>query len=186
LTNHAYGVPDGPITSVAVGSAPALDQRQGREWTVGMVEASARRRGTSPADHLLGFFNVLDDVMNRADRPAREFLARLGRVSARPLANDADRELVAGLRNLITQLALEADIADTDELLLSWWVLTKGAVLKALDGDLGAARRARLMGADLVSRHTATTMHFRPVAADDIDAIDFDAYFDEAPLEQIG
>jgi len=42
------------------------------------------------------------------------------------------------------------------------------------------------MGADLIGRHAATKLRFHPIADDDIDTIDFDAYFDDASFASIG
>jgi hypothetical protein len=180
LTNQSNAA---SLASIAKEAAVvASGSRLDREWSVPMFEAAARNRGVNAADHLLGIFDVLDDVINRADRPARAFLVRLGRVSSGAPATEEDRLLVSELRAVIMGLASETQIADAGDLLLSWWVLMKGSILKALDGDLGSAVRARAMAVDLIARHARPT-HL-PIAQSYAERIDFDAYFDWALTDE--
>jgi hypothetical protein len=182
LTDQSNIASLSPVIAASVSAQSS--SRTDREWSVAMFEASARGRGSSAVDHLLGVFDVLNDIINRADRPARAFLVRLGRVSAGPPASPDDQTFAHDLRTLITELAVEARVPDVENLMLSWWVLMKGTVLKALDGDLGSAIRGRAMAADLITRHSAPQQTFFPVAQSFADRVDFDAYFDWALTDE--
>jgi hypothetical protein len=130
----------------------------GRGWTIAKLEAAARRRGSTADDRLLGLFDVLDDLFNRADREARTFVEVLAEISrGRPLGDDGI-DIVVSLRALVITLAEEAGLERTSEFLASWQVLARGALLRVIDGDLDSARRSRQMTVDLVAHH-------RPVAA---------------------
>jgi hypothetical protein len=145
-----------------------------------MVETAARGRGNTPIERLLGVSDVMDDLINRADRPARAFVVRLGRVSAGPPQTESEQALVTGFRRLVAGLATEAALSDIDEFARSWWILFRGTLLQAVDGDLESARLSRHMVADLVERHRVPVVSFSPVTEELTAQIDFDAQSDDA------
>jgi hypothetical protein len=174
VTNPNIVVPTAPIDAI-------LSVVNPREWTVARVEASARSRSMTTRGRLVAIFEVLDDLVNRADREARAFVSRLARVSAEAPRTADDTELVREFRALIRALAVETNIAEPEALVQSWWILMKGSLLKAMDGDLEAARRAGDMASDLVARlgsSRAEPVH--PLMGSDA-AIDFEEHYTREP-----
>lgn len=123
-----------------------------REWTAAKFETSVRNRGRTPEERLLAVFDVLDDIINRADREARSFLTALAAPGAGNTGQH-DIDLMLELRKFVSRLTTEAHTRDPDEFTRSWRVLTQGAIATAANGDLTAARSARAMADDLIRRH---------------------------------
>lgn len=128
-------------------------QLREHQWTLGMVQAGARARGTTPESRLLAIFDVFDEWFHRDDYEACTFINvlvemgkshPLGRISIKHLEN---------IRDIVARLAHEADLRDPTEFALSWHVLMKGSILNATEGDTNAAIRAKEMARDLIARH---------------------------------
>ena len=134
-------------------------QLREHQWTLGIVQAGARARGTTPESRLLAIFDVFDEWFHRDDYEACTFINvlvemgkshPLGRISIKHLEN---------IRDIVAQLAQEAQLLEPTEFALSWHVLMKGSILNATEGDTNAALRAKAMARDLIARHR------RPAAA---------------------
>jgi AcrR family transcriptional regulator len=128
-------------------------QRREALWTIGVVEAGARARGTTPEECLLAIFDVFDDWFHRDDYEACTFvnvLLEMGR--DHPLGR-ASCEYLEHIRQLIARLAVEADLDRVEEFTLSCHILMKGSIINAAEGDTEAASRAKAMARDLVARH---------------------------------
>jgi hypothetical protein len=151
-----------PPLSLASRAASHQDlSRADRAWTVAQIETSARSRGTNPESRLLAIFEVLDDLFNRADREARKFVVTLAEMSqGRPL-DTAGTEILVTFRALIDTFAAEASLRDPAGFALSWRILMNGTIIKAIEGDLDSALRAKEMARDLIARHSGATQ--RPV-----------------------
>lgn len=124
-------------------------------WTIGLVEAGARARGTTPEEQLLAIFDVFDDWFHRDDYEACTFvnvLLEMGR--DHPLGR-ASREYLQHIRSLIGRLAAAAALVRVEEFTLSCHILMKGAIINAVEGDTDAAARAKAMAGDLLARHRA-------------------------------
>ncbi|WAL67501.1 TetR/AcrR family transcriptional regulator [Amycolatopsis cynarae] len=130
-----------------------LDRRE-QLWTVGFVEAQARRRGETPVDRLLAIFDVFDGWFRRREEfDTCSFINVLLEMGpAHPLGQASIRYL-ANIRALVRTLAEEAGLADPEGFAHSWHILMKGSIVAATEGDLDAALRARDMGRDLLARH---------------------------------
>ena len=142
-----------------------------KEWTVGVVEAGARARGTTSEGRLLAIFDVFDDWFHRDDYEACTFINvllemgtehPLGRVSAGYLLN---------IRNMVATLAAEAHLRNPDQFALSWHILMKGSIINAVEGDQKAASRAKEMARDLIARHRSTEFPME-LAHDSVDWFD--------------
>jgi hypothetical protein len=157
-----------------------------RQWNLAMIEAGARSRGTTPRARLLAVFDVLDDLINRADRDARAFVTLLARASS---GTDLDRDETAlntGLQTLVSTLVAETDSKDDDELRQSWSVLIKGSIQRAIDGDLGAARRAGEMAGDVIARLGSPRIVPVPAAVGSGFSFDFEGPFESGQPAMIG
>ncbi|WP_030660746.1 TetR/AcrR family transcriptional regulator [Streptomyces rimosus] len=129
-----------------------LDRRE-QQWTRGLIEAGARRRGSTPEERLLAVFDVFDDWFRHPDFDACTFINvllemgwqhPLGRASIRHLEN---------VRILVRTLAEEAGLRDSDGFARSWHILMKGSIISAAEGDPHAARRAQTMARCLIEQH---------------------------------
>jgi hypothetical protein len=146
-----------PTAAGSLPTAAAHGKPNEREWTIAMIEASARSRSDTPEGRLLAVFEVLDELFNRADREARSFVEILADTSrGRPMGTAA-ADLIVSFRELTDRLAEEAELPDVESFGMSWRILSNGAILKAVDGDLESASRAREMAVDLIARHRPPT-----------------------------
>jgi len=147
-------------------AAECLERREAI-WTVGVVEAGARARGTTPEEKLLAIFDVYDDWFHRDDYEACTFvnvLLEMGR--DHPLGR-ASCEHLEHIRQLVGGLAQEAGLVDLEEFTLSWHILMKGSIINAAEGDMQSASRAKSMARELVERHRpAASAVLAPVHAD--------------------
>ncbi|MGH3519904.1 MAG: TetR/AcrR family transcriptional regulator [Haloechinothrix sp.] len=129
-----------------------LHDREQR-WTLGLVEAEARGRGTTPEDRLLAIFDVFDEWFHRADFDACSFISVLLEMRAEHPLGRASIQYLANIRAIVRALADEAGLRDTDEFARSWHILMNGAIISAAEGDLDAARRASAMARTLLDHH---------------------------------
>jgi AcrR family transcriptional regulator len=131
-----------------------LDLRE-QIWTLDVVEAGARARADTPEGQLLAIFDVYDDWFHRDDFEACSFVNVLLEMGAAHPAGRASIEHLATLRNFVAGLAAEAALPDPEEFARSWYILMKGSIVQASEGDAGAARRAQAMGRLLIEQSRA-------------------------------
>lgn len=130
-----------------------LEQRE-QLWTKDWVEAEARRRGSTPEEHLLAIFDLFHEWFQETDFEGCSFInvllemndrdTALGKASARHLGN---------VRSVIRTLAEEAGLREPEQFAHSWHILMKGSIVAAAEGDLEAARRGQAMGRLLIEQH---------------------------------
>ena len=129
-----------------------LDLRE-RRWTVGWVEAEARRRGRTPEDQLLAIFGLFDEWFHRDDFEACSFINVLLEMGPAHRAGTASVRHLANIRSIVSKLAEEAGLREPDSFARSWHILMKGSNVSAAEGDAGAAQRARSMARLLIEEH---------------------------------
>jgi AcrR family transcriptional regulator len=139
-------------------AAECLERRE-REWTLGVVEAGARARGTTPEERLLAIFDVFDEWFRRDDYEACTFINVLLEMGREHPLGRASAEYLVHIRNVVGTLAAEAELQNPDEFAMSWHILMKGSIINAVEGDQQAALRAKEMARELIARH-------RPVQPD--------------------
>jgi hypothetical protein len=157
VTTRSSRAPDTSATgeiSAAISHQPihSTPPANSREWTAAKFEKSVRTRGRTGDEKLLAVFDVLDDVINRADREARSFLEALAAPGGGNTGQH-DIDLMLQLRALVSTLTDEAEIVDRPSFALAWRVLMQGSIATAANGDLGAARSARSMAEVLIAVH---------------------------------
>jgi AcrR family transcriptional regulator len=131
----------------------AFLQRREDVWTLGLIEAEARRRGTTPENTLLAIFDVFHDWFQREDFEACAFINVLLEMGpGHPLA-EASIVHLERIRSMVAGLAVEADLRDVEEFARSWHILMKGSIVSAAEGDSEAARLAKSMALALIDRH---------------------------------
>ncbi|KQR82056.1 TetR family transcriptional regulator [Arthrobacter sp. Leaf337] len=129
-----------------------LEQRD-RVWTVDMIVADARRRGSTPAEQLLAIFDVFGDWFRRDDFEACSFINILLEMGANHPLGRASIDYLARIRGHVQQLAEEAGLRDTEDFSRSWHILMKGSIISATEGDTGAAKRAQAMARTLIEQY---------------------------------
>jgi AcrR family transcriptional regulator len=123
-----------------------LELREAR-WTKGWLQAEIERRETDPAARLLAVFDVFDEWFHA---PAFEGCAFIRVLLESPDGSDpvgrATTAYLAGIRDVLIDLARRAGIAGADDFARKWHILMKGSIVSAGEGDVDAARRAQEVG----------------------------------------
>jgi AcrR family transcriptional regulator len=124
--------------------ALAFLQEREQLWTLGWVEAEARRRGATPEERLLAIFDLFDEWFHRDDFEACSFINVLLELNSRthPVGS-ACVEHLENIRAVLRKLAEEAGIEDTDGFARTFHILMKGSIVSAAEGDADAAKRAQ-------------------------------------------
>jgi AcrR family transcriptional regulator len=129
-----------------------LDRRE-REWTIGLVEAGSEKRGDTPEERLLAIFDVFEDWFASDDFDGIAFITVLLEMGRSHALGQASIQHLANLRAIVSARAADAGLRDPEEFARSWQILMKGSIIAALEGDPGAARRAKAMAATLIDQH---------------------------------
>ncbi len=134
----------------------AFLERREQLWTKDWLEAEVERRASEPGEQLLAIFDVFDDWFRRDDFEGCSFINVLLEISdADSPLHRASATYLARIRSFIERLAAEAGISDPESFARQWHILMKGAIVAAAEGDREAARRARSVGALLLSEAAA-------------------------------
>jgi AcrR family transcriptional regulator len=130
----------------------AFLQRREELWTREWLQAEVERRATEPGQRLLAIFDVFDEWFRREDFEGCSFINVLLEVAdpVSPL-HRASASYLAEIRSFIEGLAAEAGVEDAEGFARKWHILMKGSIVAAAEGDRNAARRARDVGALLLS-----------------------------------
>jgi AcrR family transcriptional regulator len=131
----------------------AFLQRREDVWTLGLIEAEARRRGTTPENTLLAIFDVFHDWFQRDDYEACAFINVLLEMGPGHPLGEASIVHLERIRSMVAGLATEAGLRDVDGFARSWHILMKGSIVSATEGDMEAARLAQAMARELIKRH---------------------------------
>jgi AcrR family transcriptional regulator len=137
----------------------AFLQRREELWTLGWVEAEARRRGAGPEERLLAIFDLFDEWFHRDDFEGCSFINVMLEMGPNHQVGRRSVEHLANIRTVVAKLAGEAGLKDPGDFARSWHILMKGSIVQAGEGDTDAARRAKEMARALIER-------FRPSSAD--------------------
>jgi len=131
----------------------AFLERREQRWTLDMVEAEAKRRGSTPEEQLLAIFDVFDEWFRRADFDACSFISVLLEMGAEhPLGRASIRHL-ENIRSIVRRLAEEAGLREPMAFGHAWHILMKGSIIAAAEGDADAAQRAKSMARLLIDQH---------------------------------
>ncbi|HEV7169156.1 MAG TPA: TetR/AcrR family transcriptional regulator [Micrococcaceae bacterium] len=131
-----------------------LQQREDT-WTMGLIVAEARRKGTTPQEQLLAIFDVFAEWFRRDDFEACSFINVLLEMGASHPLGRASIEYLERIREQVRLLADEAGLRDTEEFSRSWHILMKGSIISAAEGDHLAAGRAQEMARWLIAHHSS-------------------------------
>ncbi|MFG1815496.1 TetR/AcrR family transcriptional regulator [Kribbella sp. NPDC049174] len=129
-----------------------LEQRE-QLWTLGLVEAEARRRGATPEAQLLAVFDVFDEWFRSDGFDTCTFVNVLLEMRPSHVLGAASIRHLENIRTVIARLATEAGLREPEEFARSWHILMKGSIVSAAEGDTEAAHRAQSMAASLIDQH---------------------------------
>jgi AcrR family transcriptional regulator len=131
----------------------AFLERREQRWTLGWVEAEARRRGSTPEEQLLAIFGAFDEWFRRDDFEACAFINVLLEMGPEHPAGEASIGYLENIRSVVRRLAEQAGLRDASSFAHSWHILMKGSIVAAAEGDREAAQRAQAMARALISQH---------------------------------
>jgi AcrR family transcriptional regulator len=131
----------------------AFLERREQRWTVGFVEAEAKRRGATPEEQLLAIFDAFDEWFRREDFEACSFINTLLEMRARHPAGKASIHHLENIQSLVRRLAEEAGLPHTDSFARSFHILMEGSIVSAAAGDFDAAHRARAIARSLIDQY---------------------------------
>jgi AcrR family transcriptional regulator len=133
----------------------AFLQRREELWTRGWLQAEVERRATEPGQKLLAIFDVFDEWFRRDDFEGCSFINVLLE-TADPISplHRASASHLARIRSFVERLAAGAGVEDAGGFAGKWHIIMKGSIVAAAEGDREAARRAREVGALLLSEAT--------------------------------
>ncbi len=129
-----------------------LERREER-WTIGWVEAEARRRGSNAEEQLLAIFDVFGEWFRRSDFEGCSFINVLLEMGASHPAGKASVRYLENIRTVVSRLAEEARLRDPEVFARSWHILMKGSIVQAAEDDPDAATRAQAMARLLIEQH---------------------------------
>src|SRR3954451_19049648 len=128
-------------------------QLREERWTLGWVEAQARRRGETPEEQLLAIFDTFHEWFQRDDFEACAFINVLLEMGSAHPAGAASIQHLENIRSVVSRLAEEAELRDPATFARSWHILMKGSIVQAAEGDAEAAKRAQAMARLLIEEH---------------------------------
>jgi AcrR family transcriptional regulator len=122
----------------------AVLDRHEQVWTHGWLERVCLEGGETLEAKLLALFDAFDEWFRQETYRGCLFtnVSIEARADSGPLGADAGARL-RDIRQFVAALAEEAEVADPAEFALRIQMLMLGAIVQALNGNLGAARSAR-------------------------------------------
>jgi AcrR family transcriptional regulator len=139
--------------------ALAFLERREQRWTLGFVEAEARRRGGTPHEQLLAIFDVFDGWFRDENFDTCSFINVLLEMGPQDALGQASIRHLDNIRTVVRRLAEEAGLRDPAEFAHSWHILMKGSIIAAAEGDADAAWRAKEMARSLIDRYAGPSEH---------------------------
>src|SRR5438445_9707347 len=115
-----------------------LDLREQR-WTRNFVEAEVLSRAEEPEQRLLAIFDVYDEWFHREDFEACSFVNVLLELGPTHPAGAASIRHLEQIRSMVRRFAGEAGLRDTESFVHSCYILMKGSIIAAAEGDTHAA-----------------------------------------------
>lgn len=145
-------------------------------WLKSWIQVETQARAASPADRLLAIFDLFTEWFAGDDFQGCPFVRSLLESDDRgDPVRQASVERLAGFRAYLCELAAAAGAADPERFAARWHMLLNGSIVAALEGDLGAATKARELGVLLLEHEgradvapAARCEHLEAVAADHV------------------
>ena len=129
-------------------------------WTTAWLRAEVERRASKPRDRLLAIFDVFSEWFNVPGFEGCSFInVMLETSDQQSPIRKASVECLARIRGFLQELAAAAGVRDSADFAAKWHILMKGSIVAAAEGDIDAARRARELGALLLTAEPAAERH---------------------------
>ena len=129
----------------------AYMERWFRQRRATIAKASEGRN--TPEEALLAVFEVLDDWFQRDVAEVGAFLQVMIEMGPNHPLGRSSIDYLARIRAQLTELAEASGLRDPEGFAWSFHILTKGAIVASLEGDVQAATRARDMARALIELH---------------------------------
>ncbi|WP_314192436.1 TetR/AcrR family transcriptional regulator [uncultured Arthrobacter sp.] len=117
------------------------------------IIAEAQRRGVTPEEELLAFFDVFADRLGSGGYRSNMLITVLMEMGPDHPLGRASVEYLARIREHVRALAEEAGLERCDLFARAWHLLLKGSIISAMEGDRDATELAKQMATDLIERH---------------------------------
>jgi len=124
-----------------------------RRWSQEFVEAGVQRRGATPEEQLLAYFEVFDEWFHDDDFEACSFINTLLEMGPEHPAARAAIDHLANIRSGVGERAEAAGLREPEAFAYAFQILMRGAIIAAAEGDLDAARRATSLARLLIDAH---------------------------------
>jgi AcrR family transcriptional regulator len=129
-----------------------LELREQR-WSQEFLEAGVQRRGATPEEQLLAYFEVFDEWFHERDFEACSFINTLLEMGPGHPAARAAIDHLANIRSGIRERAEQAGLRKAGAFAYSFQILLRGSIIAAAEGDLNAARRGASLARLLIDAH---------------------------------
>src|SRR5438094_175902 len=129
-----------------------LNVREQR-WTRNFVEAEVLHRAEEPEQRLLAIFDIYDEWFHREDFEACSFVNVLLELGRHHPAGAASIRHLEQIRSLVRRFAEDAGLREADSFVQSWYILMKGSIVAAAEGDAHAAVHGKAMARTLIEQH---------------------------------
>ena len=129
-----------------------LNVREQR-WTRNFVEAEVLHRAEEPEQRLLAIFDIYDEWFHREDFEACSFVNVLLELGRHHPAGAASIRHLEQIRSMVRRFAEDAGLHEADSFVQSWYILMKGSIVAAAEGDAHAAVRGKAMARTLIEQH---------------------------------
>ncbi|MGH2872473.1 MAG: TetR/AcrR family transcriptional regulator [Solirubrobacteraceae bacterium] len=129
--------------------------RREEVWTQSWLRDGIERRASDPRERLLAVFDLFDEWFRAPGFEGCSFINVMVEHPdpSHPLHRAAATYL-AGIRQLLQDLARQARIAEADDFARRWHILMKGAIIAAGEGDHDAALQAKSLATMLLEQTT--------------------------------
>lgn len=136
--------------------ALAFLERREDMWTTGWLQTEVARGASDPREQLLLIFDVFGAWFRSPTFEGCSFInVMLENSDPLDTLRQASVVHLAVIRVFLEDLAGRAGVKDVEDFARKWHLLMKGSIVAAAEGDLDAARRAREIGAILLSQESS-------------------------------
>jgi AcrR family transcriptional regulator len=135
----------------------AVLERHEELWTWGWLDDEIKRRARTPEAQLLAVFDAFDDWFHQPDYEGCLFTNSLLETHDRASrVRSTSMEKLAIIRVLLQKLAEEAGIRGPEVFARQIQMLMLGSIVAAVDGNLEAARQARVLAGLFLEQERAS------------------------------
>lgn len=136
----------------------AFLERCHQDLTIEQIIAETSRRAEDPEGRLLAIFDVLDGWFHQDAFQACAFISTMLEMGPTNPLGEAAAGYLAHVRAFMETLAVQAGLSNPNAFARSCHILTKGAIISAVEGDKEAAVLAKRMAASLIAVHGGTAL----------------------------